>query len=204
MTKLDLESDPFEQFKRWFDALLKMETPTWFEPNAMTLSTAGSQDGGLIRVTSRIVLLKYIDEDSFVFFTNYRSDKAKQLQANAHAALNFHWDVCDQQVRVEGTVSKTDEATSDSYFHARPIASQLGAIASPQSKVISDDLDLSERLKELEKHYLGKEIPRPEHWGGYRLKPDLIEFWQGKPSRLHDRFRYRLIGGKWQIERLAP
>jgi len=205
ITKLDLATDPVVQFQRWFNGLLQMETPKWFEPNAMTLSTAELIEGGQVRVTSRIVLLKYIDDGSFVFFTNYRSEKAKQIDTNSHAALNFHWDICDQQVRVEGTVSKTDAAVSDEYFHARPIASQLGAIASPQSQVIADDLDLSVTLKELEKDYLGSEIPRPEHWGGFRLKPDTIEFWQGKPSRLHDRFRYRrLEGNQWKIERLAP
>ncbi|MCY2976930.1 MAG: pyridoxamine 5'-phosphate oxidase [Planctomycetota bacterium] len=205
ITKLDLLSDPIAQFKKWFDNLLQLENPKWFEPNAMTLSTAEVINGGQARVTSRIVLLKYIDDDSFVFFTNYRSEKANQLQANAHASLNFHWDICDQQVRVEGIVSKTDAAVSNKYFHARPIASQLGAIASPQSEVIADDLDLSMRLKEIEKEYQGREIPRPDHWGGYRLKPETIEFWQGKPSRLHDRFRYRREDdGAWKIERLAP
>jgi len=205
ISKSDLLLDPIEQFKKWFSQLESLDSPSWFEPNAMTLSTASVTDSAQARVTSRIVLLKYINGDSFVFFTNYSSGKANQLELNSSAALNFHWGICDQQVRIEGVVSKTDRKISDEYFHARPETSQLGAIVSPQSKVITDDFDLGARLSDLEKQYAGKAIPRPENWGGYQLKPRVIEFWQGKPSRLHDRFRYtRSDDSNWVIERLAP
>lgn len=205
LCKSDLSCDPIIEFKKWFDHVHRLEVPPWFEVNAMTLSTAEVTSGSQARVTSRIVLLKYIDDDSFVFFTNYQSEKASQLKTNVLASLNFHWDVCDQQIRIEGVVSKTKREVSDEYFHARPITSQLGAIVSPQSQVIPDNFDLSARLGDLQREYEGNTIPRPEHWGGYRLKPNLIEFWQGKPSRLHDRFRYsRREDSPWIIDRLAP
>ena len=205
ISKSDLLPDPIEQFKKWFSQLASLDNPSWFEQNAMTLSTASVADGTQVRVTSRIVLLKYINGDSFVFFTNYSSEKANQLDSNACAALNFYWGVCDRQVRIEGVVSKTGHEISDEYFHARPVTSQLGAIVSPQSKVITDHFDLGARLSELEKQFVGKVVPRPEYWGGYQLKPRVIEFWQGKPSRLHDRFRYtRSDDSNWMIERLSP
>jgi pyridoxamine 5'-phosphate oxidase len=167
----------------------------------MTLSTSG-EDGS---VKSRVVLLKAVDT-GFCFFTNYDSSKGEQLSRNPKAAIHFFWPCFERQVRIEGIVSKTSEEFSDQYFQARPRSSQLGAIASPQSRVIDATYDLQHKVDELEKAYDGKIIPRPGNWGGYRLSPTMIEFWQGRPSRLHDRFRYlrESTTSPWAIDRLAP
>lgn len=200
LTRKDLLSDPIQQFKLWFEELSKVELPDWFESNAMTLSTSTKE--GL--VSSRIVLLKHIDDNGFTFFSNYRSHKALQLDENNRAALNFFWPMFDRQVRIEGVVEKVDSQTSDTYFNARPLSSRLGAIASPQSQKIDDGDLLEKRVEELSAKYSDGNVPRPEHWGGFRLLPTMIEFWQGKPSRLHDRYQYSKNGTNWSISRLAP
>lgn len=200
LTRAGLSPDPIEQFQKWFDELRQADLPEWFESNAMTLSTCRDSGG----VSSRIVLLKSISSQGFTFFSNYRSAKAKQLEANPRAALNFFWPMFERQVRIEGQVHKVASDISDDYFQQRPRRSQLGAIASPQSEVIGESELLAQRVEELEKQYLNQTIPRPAHWGGFILTPDVFEFWQGKPSRLHDRFQYRWTSASWKIERLAP
>jgi pyridoxamine 5'-phosphate oxidase len=198
--KRSLASSPIDQFHVWFEELKSASVPDWFERNAVALATS-SREGV---VSSRIVLLKSADVDGFKFFTNYGSAKARQMSENPHAAMTFYWPMLERQIRVEGTISKTDPSTSDAYFQSRPYLSRLGAIASPQSQVIQDDLRLEEMIEALQKQYPDEHVPRPEFWGGYNLKPNHVEFWHGKPSRLHDRFRYRLSGSDWIIERLAP
>ena len=195
----ELAACPIEQFTRWFEQLKQEKVPEWFEINAMTLSTATAT--GV--VSGRIVLLKAYDRSGFTFFTNYLSHKSQQLAENHRAALTFFWPMLERQVRIEGSVTKTDAATSDSYFQARPESSQLGAWASPQSGELANDECLESRLSEWKQKF-GEKIPRPKHWGGYRLAPDRFEFWQGKPSRLHDRFCYTLANQAWGIKRLAP
>lgn len=204
MERGQLPVDPFVLFHQWWDELSAASAdllPEWFERNAMTLSTSG-EDGS---VKSRVVLLKAVDT-GFCFFTNYDSSKGEQLSRNPKAAVQFFWPCFERQVRIEGIVSKTSEEFSDQYFQARPRSSQLGAIASPQSRVIDATYDLQHKVDELEKAYDGKIIPRPSNWGGYRLSPTMIEFWQGRPSRLHDRFRYlrESTTSPWAIDRLAP
>lgn len=192
-------ADPIEQFKDW----LKLAcSENMVEPNAMNLATCAA-DG---RVSSRMVLLKEVDERGFVFFTNYESRKAEEIAVTSRAALCFWWGPLARQVRVEGTVTKVSEEESDEYFHSRPRGSQIGAIASPQSRVLSAYTDLEERVAEVEQQYADTEqVPRPAHWGGYLVVPDVIEFWQGRPSRLHDRLRYRSVEqNQWQVERLSP
>jgi pyridoxamine 5'-phosphate oxidase len=200
LTRDDLQSDPMAQFRTWFELLQQLELPEWFEINAMTLATADAAG----HVSSRIVLLKAYDPLGFTFFTNYRSAKGRQLDVNPRAALTFYWPMLERQVRVVGTVAKTPPEISDLYFQSRPEDSRLGAIASPQSEVVDDESLLAERIARLREDYAGRQIPRPEHWGGYRLTPTDVEFWQGRPSRLHDRFRYLRNGDRWQIDRLAP
>jgi len=200
MTRQSLALTPIEQFQRWFDELRQADLPEWFESNAMVLSTAGNSD----QISSRVVLLKSLSNQGFTFFSNYRSAKAKQLEHNPRAALNFFWPMFDRQVRVEGIVSKVASEISDEYFQARPVRSRLGAIASPQSEAIADDEPLENRLEQLAAQYPDNVIPRPEHWGGYLLTPETLEFWQGKPSRLHDRFEYQRTPEGWKIQRLAP
>ena len=197
----DLAECPFQQFESWFQHAQSASAPDWFEVNAMTLATASPD-----RVSSRIVLLKQFGPDGFVFFTNYMSEKGRQLAANPLASLVLYWPHVERQVRVEGEVAKTSAEVSDTYFHARPQSSQLGAVASPQSSKISSREELIESTMELAKQYGDEEVPRPEHWGGYVLKPVRIEFWQGRPSRLHDRFVYERQPGQesWNLERLAP
>jgi pyridoxamine 5'-phosphate oxidase len=194
----DADSDPFIQFQRWFDQALAAQIP---EPNAMTLATATLEG----KPSARMVLLKNFDERGFVFFTNYSSHKGQELTANPQAALVFWWAELERQVRIEGLVEKTSDAESDEYFQSRPLNSRLGAWASDQSQVIAKREVLEQRLQELQNKYEHEEVPRPQHWGGYRLIPNLIEFWQGRPSRLHDRLNYRRQeDSSWHIERLSP
>ena len=198
----DVAPDPFRQFERWLDEAIKAQLP---EPTAMTLATCGPDD----RPAARIVLLKGVDPQGFVFFTNYASRKGTELAARPLAALLFYWTELERQVRIEGTVAKIAPAESDAYFASRPQGSRLGAWASPQSAALADRADLEARFSAAEARFrdTGDAIPRPPHWGGYRVLPDLLEFWQGRRSRLHDRIRYRRDpghAGTWTIDRLAP
>ena len=197
LSENDVATDPIIQFKNWFSDAVKAQL---YEPNVMTFATADS-DG---KPSARIVLLKGIDENGFVFYTNYESKKAQDLIVNPQAALVFFWAELERQVRIEGIVSKVDKEVSDTYFHSRPIGSQIGAIASAQSSVLSDRSDLEEKFVALTAQYEGKEIPKPDNWGGYLIEPKYIEFWQGRSSRLHDRITYDLVDGDWKISRLAP
>jgi pyridoxamine 5'-phosphate oxidase len=193
-----IERDPIKQFKVWFDEAIAANLPM---PDAMSLATV-TPDG---RPTARMVLLKQVDAEGFVFFTNYQSSKAKQLEINPYAALVFYWVQLDRQVRVEGRVTKTSAEESAAYFQTRPRESQIGAWASPQSEVISAREVLEQRAHELEEQYCDREIDCPAHWGGYRLAPDRIEFWKSRIGRLHDRILYELQpDGTWTIKRLAP
>ena len=189
-------ADPLHQFQRWFDQALSAQLP---EPNAMTLATVGA-DG---RPSTRIVLVKGVDERGLVWFTNYESRKGRELAQHPFAALQFHWVELERVVRIEGTVVKTSGEESDAYYATRPLDSRLGAWASPQSQVIASRATLvAAAAKAAAQHLLNP--PRPPHWGGYRLVPEVYEFWQGRKSRLHDRLRYRREGGGWLRERLAP
>jgi len=196
LSEAEVSPNPLDLFQVWFNQAVKAECP---EPNSMTLATADSAGNP----SARIVLLKGADKTGFTFFTNYESQKGKELAARPHAALLFHWHELERQVRIKGVVERVSPAESDEYFHSRPAASRIGAWASPQSSEIPN----REFLEEAEKRFaadFGDKPPRPEHWGGYRLKPTEIEFWQGRPSRLHDRIRYQLDGAQWRITRLAP
>lgn len=197
LSEADIDKNPIAQFAKWFKDALDAKL---YEPNVMTLATAGLSG----KPSSRILLLKGFDEDGFVFFTNYNSKKGKDLQENPQAALQFFWPELERQVRIEGIVTKATAEASTAYFHSRPKGSQIGASASPQSTVIPDREILEDRVKELTATYQETEVPRPEHWGGYVLKPAHIEFWQGRPSRLHDRITYTSVNGVWTINRLAP
>jgi pyridoxamine 5'-phosphate oxidase len=190
--------DPIHQFEKWFDEALRAEV---LEPNAMTLSTV-TESG---KPSARIVLLKGIEHGSFLFFTNHQSQKGKELENNPACALTFFWPELERQVRIEGITSRVDSAIAEKYFQSRPRGSQIGAWASPQSAVISDRSLLEERVKELEKKYKDQElIPKPHQWGGYAVEPSEIEFWQGRPSRLHDRIVFYKTDDTWSIRRLAP
>lgn len=193
----DVHKDPIIQFGNWFKHALDSKI---FEPNVMTLATADHSG----RPSARILLMKGFDQNGFVFYTNYASQKGQQLDENPQAAMVFFWAELERQVRIEGTITKVSEEESNTYFHSRPAGSQIGALASPQSHVIPNREVLEERVKELTATYTDQEVPRPETWGGYLLKPDLIEFWQGRPSRLHDRISYTSVNGVWIINRLAP
>ncbi len=198
----DVANDPIEQFKKWFAEAIISEI---LEPNAMTLATA-TADG---KPSARIVLLKDIDNQGFVFFTNYQSKKGMEIAANPHAALCFSWLELQRQIRIEGTVEKIAAADSDAYFQSRPVGSRIGAWASPQSQIIDNRAVIEENENVYKKQFYTEgvdnvEIPRPAHWGGYVLKPTMIEFWQGRSSRLHDRICYFFENGIWRIERLAP
>jgi pyridoxamine 5'-phosphate oxidase len=197
LDEADLDPDPFRQFASWFREAL--DSKAIAEPNAMVLSTVSSEG----RPRGRVMLLKGFDAEGFVFFTNYRSAKGRDLEANPQAALTFGWIEMERQVCIEGKVSRMSRAAAEAYFQTRPRGSQLGAWASPQSEIIPNREVLAARLAEVEARY-GGNIPPPSEWGGYCLAPERIEFWQGRTNRLHDRLRYRKNGTGWIIERLAP
>lgn len=196
----DVLPDPIAQFRRWFDAALQAGVA---EPNAMHLCTVGANG----RPDGRIVLLKDVSSAGFVFYTNYESRKSRDLLANPFASLTFFYPDLEQQVRVEGRVEKVSDGESDTYFASRPRGSQIGAWVSPQSQPIDARDTLTERQHYYETQFADQPVPRPAHWGGFRVVPDLIEFWQGRPSRLHDRIRYQRTDthlSDWQLDRLAP
>ena len=193
----DVLSDPMDMFEQWLNEAIIAKA---LEPNAMNLATA-TPDG---KPSSRMILLKQIKPQGFVFFTNYDSKKAYQITLNKYCALTFVWNELERQVRIEGIVEKTSDAESDSYFEVRPAKSKLGAWASPQSRAIPDRKYLEGLIKEYESKFKDKNIVRPQNWGGYIVKPYLIEFWQGRSNRLHDRIQYVLEDGVWEVERLAP
>lgn len=198
LTESNVDPNPFKQFQIWFK---QAESAGSKLPNAMTLATATRHGVP----SARMVLLKGFDERGFVFYTNYESQKGMELQENPIAALNFYWSVLDRQVRITGPVTKTSREESEEYFHTRPVDSQFGAWASRQSEVISGREPLEERMRQLMSEYDGKQIPLPPYWGGFRLSPTSMEFWQNRASRLHDRLRYtRQDNDNWLIERLSP
>ena len=194
--KRDLAADPSTQFSKWMDDALKAELP---EPTAMNLATVGSNG----RPSARIVLLKNFDENGFVFFTNYESRKGHELAESQWAALTFHWVELERQVRIEGHVVKVDAAVSDAYFESRPIKSRIGAIASAQSEKIESREALEKAFADAERQF-GDNPPRPANWGGYVIVPEMVEFWQGRRSRLHDRLVFQRQFGGWHVERLSP
>ena len=194
---IDVAADPITQFNRWFDEAMQAGVP---EPNAMHLATVDA-DG---RPAGRIVLLKGVQDAGFVFYTNYQSRKGQELAAHPVASLTFFYQELERQIRIKGSVEKVSAEDSDAYFKIRPRGSQIGAWVSHQSDVIVSRQTLEERQHELITTFEGQEIPRPPHWGGYRVVPDHVEFWQGRPSRLHDRIQYRLEAQQWVIERLSP
>lgn len=197
LSEQDVAPDPIAQFSKWFEEARAAQVP---EPNAMCVSTV-SADG---RPSSRIILIKEFDSRGFTWFTNYESRKGEDLRANPYAALLFYWTELERQVRIEGRVERISAAENDAYFHSRPVKSRLGAIASGQSRPIANRQTLDAQFADTEEKY-GEQPPRPEHWGGYRVIPDCIEFWQGRSSRMHDRIRYTLQpDGLWQRERLQP
>lgn len=192
-----IAKDPIQQFNSWFNEAVTSNVP---EPNAMNLATV---NGG--RPASRIVLLKGVENGMFVFYTNYQSNKGKELEQNPACSLTFFWPELERQVRVEGIASRVDAKRSDEYFQSRPRGSQIGAWASPQSSIINDRSLLEERAKQLEDKFKGQEkLPRPKQWGGYEVAPMLIEFWQGRASRLHDRIVFTKVDDVWKVNRLAP
>lgn len=197
LTESDVAPDPVEQFRRWFDEALEADL---HEPNAFVLATA-TRDG---LPSARVVLLKGLDERGFVFYTNYEGRKGRELEENPRAALLFYWGELERQVRIEGTVSRVSEEESDAYYASRPRGSRLGAWASEQSRVVEGREVLESRIGDLEAEYEGREVPRPPFWGGYRVNPAAIEFWQGRENRLHDRIVYRRESGRWKTERLQP
>jgi pyridoxamine 5'-phosphate oxidase len=193
----DLDPDPLVQFGRWFQEAVDAGL---LEPEAMTLATA-TPDG---RPSARMVLLRGFDKRGFVFYTNYASRKGAELAANPRAALVFWWGELERQVRIEGRVERTSRQESEAYFRSRPEGSRLSAAASPQSRVVADRAELEERVARLAASHPGGTVPLPDTWGGYRLAHETLEFWQGRPNRLHDRLRYRRAAGGWRVERLAP
>jgi pyridoxamine 5'-phosphate oxidase len=193
----DVAAHGLEQFKQWFLEAIEAQVN---EPNAMNLATVKSNGAP----SSRIVLLKGLENEAFNFFTNYQSHKGQQLAQSRAGALCFFWPELERQVRIEGQITKVSEADSDEYFYSRPLESRIGAWVSPQSEVITGREVLDVNFKRIAEQFKDKEVTRPAHWGGYALKPQTIEFWQGRPSRLHDRILYTLEGNTWKIERLAP
>lgn len=198
LSETDVHENPYLQFEKWFQEALNANV---MEPNAMTLATANVN--GI--PSARIVLLKEFNQEGFVFYTNYDSQKGKEIEENPYAALVFFWMDLQRQVRIDGVVEKVNDEESADYFKSRPRGSQLGAVISPQSKIIKNRKFLEEKLEDLEKEYAEKEIPKPENWGGYRVIPNRIEFWQGRSNRLHDRIVYTQAKDQsWKFERLAP
>jgi pyridoxamine 5'-phosphate oxidase len=191
-----VDRDPLRQFQQWMGEAIAAKVP---EPTAMTVATVGADN----RPSARILLLKGADDRGFVFFTNYESRKGRELAANPWAALTFLWKELERQVRIEGRIEKAGAEESTAYYDSRPLGARIGAWASPQSEVLASRASLEKRWDELGKQH-GENPPRPPHWGGYRLVPDRLEFWQGRQSRLHDRISYRKAGDGWKIERLAP
>lgn len=198
LDETSVDENPFQQFRTWFYNV--RDSGGVDEVNAMTLTTIGVD--GFPR--GRVVLLKKYDENGFYFYTNYTSDKGKAIEKNNKVSLSFFWPNIERQVIIKGIAEKTSEEDASNYFASRPKGSQLGALLSDQSSVVANRKVLEEELKDLEKKYEGKEVPKPKHWGGFVVKPLEFEFWQGRPNRLHDRIRYRLEGIDWVIERLAP
>ena len=197
LTESEALQDPLKQFERWLAEAIAAKVP---EPNAMTLATVGSN----LRPSTRIVLIKGLDARGPVWFTNYQSRKGMEIAGNPYAALQFHWVEMERSVRIEGLVEKISDEESDAYFHSRPLGSRIGAWASPQSQVVASRAELEASEAEFDARF-GEHPPRPPHWGGYRLKADNWQFWQGRPSRLHDRLRYTLQDdASWLMERLAP
>ena len=198
LNEQDLDPNPFKQFEQWFQEAIDAKIDL---PDAMTLATATEE--GI--PSARIVLLRGHDERGFVFYTDYESQKGKELAENPNAALVFYWRELDRQLRITGQVSKVSRENSNNYFQSRPVASRLAALASMQSEVIPDRQVLEDRFNQLAEQYQNEEVPLPSEWGGYRLSPDMIEFWSGRPSRLHDRLRYtRQPNDDWRIERISP
>ncbi len=194
----DVMNDPIHQFDKWFQEATVARVP---EPNAMNLSTVNREG----KPTSRIVLLKGIEEGKFIFYTNYQSQKGRELEANAACALTFFWPELERQVRIEGNAFRVDDKKSVEYFQSRPRGSQVGAWSSPQSTIIDSREILEERKKKIEEKFDGLSVlPKPHQWGGFEIDPVMIEFWQGRPSRLHDRIQYIKVEGAWKIQRLAP
>jgi pyridoxamine 5'-phosphate oxidase len=192
-----VDPDPFAQFARWYDEARHAGV---HQPEAMTIATA-TPDG---RVSARMVLLRGVDEDGFVFYTNYASRKGRELAANPHAALVFHWGDQERQVRIEGTVRRTSRERSRAYFDGRPFGSRVSAAVSPQSEVVASRAELEDRAAELAARHADGAVPLPDDWGGYVVVPETFEFWQSRADRLHDRLRYRRADGTWVLERLAP
>lgn len=197
LTLESIKSDPFKQFAKWYEEAKQSDL---IEPNAMALATS-TKEG---RPSQRMVLLKGFREEGFVFYTNYDSRKGGELSENPYAALLFFWPILHRQIRIEGEVNRVSSAESDEYFLQRPQGAKIGAHASDQSKVIADRLFLEEKFKKLSESYKAQEIPRPENWGGFILRPETFEFWQGGKDRLHDRIRFKIEGESWKTERLAP
>jgi pyridoxamine 5'-phosphate oxidase len=196
LSENELDGNPMKQFEKWFTDAINNEVP---EPNAMCISSVTDN-----KPSSRIVLLKGLDDRGFIFYTNYLSRKAEEILNNSNVCLNFFWQAMSQQIRIEGTITKVSAEESDAYFAMRPRESQIGAWASAQSSILTSRKDLEDEVARLNTHYENQTIPRPEHWGGYLVIPNRIEFWQGRPNRLHDRFLYERNGENWIVFRLAP